>query len=451
MGQMPLLNPGIAELQSRAKSRQSFAVALIKTTRERAQAAQALNPLAWTDWDYAEREAHAVDNAIQAGRPLPALAGVPISIKDLYSVRGTRMQAGTRAVLPDLGPDDAIAVRRLRQAGAIIFGKTNLHEVALGATGENSWTGDVLNPFDPLRQAGGSSSGAGVCVALGIGLAGLGSDTGGSIRIPANFCGVVGFKPSFGAVPLDGALHLSWTCDHAGPLTRTVADATAVFEVLSLRRCDSPPLARAPRIVVPRQWLKMRLAAEVADCFEQTLATLRKAGAQIDEVDTPALQNSWICYSPIVRAEAAHVHRASLAAGGRGFSESVLAPLRAGEKLSAAEYFSAMHMRAEVAEQLQGIARGCDAMVLPTSAVLPPLRGQSEVLTAGGLLSVREAVLGQTLAFNLAGLPAITLPMGSHGGLSIGLQMVGEIDADARLLALAEWAEGLIAASRPAG
>lgn len=443
MNLKPSLNPQITELQVMAKSRRPFAADLIELTRQRAQASQGLNPLAWTDWDSAQKEATAVDAAIQSGKPLPALAGIPVSIKDLFSVRGTRMQAGTRSMIPDFGPDDAIAVRRLRQAGAIIFGKTNLHEVALGATGENSWTGDVLNPFDPLRQAGGSSSGAAVCVAKGIGLVGLGSDTGGSIRIPANFCGVVGFKPSFGAVPLGGALHLSWTCDHAGPLTGCVADARTVFEVLSQRRCEPTALARAPRIAVPQKWLKTRLSAEVAECFEKMLEKLRKAGAQIAEVDTPALNNAWLCYSPIVRAEAAHVHRASLAAGGHGFSESVLSALRAGEKMAAAEYLSAMRMRAEVAEQLQAVSRGCDAMVLPTSAVLPPLRGQVEVTTAGGPLSVREAVLGQTLAFNLAGLPAITLPMGSHAGLPAGLQMVGELDADARLLALADWAEKL--------
>lgn len=440
----PPLNPAITELQAKARHRESFAVALLAVTRQRALQAEPLNPLAWTDWDNAQVEAEKTDAAIRSGKPLPALAGVPVSIKDLYSVRGTLMKAGTRAQLPDLGLDDAQAVRRLRQAGAIIFGKTQMHEIALGATGENAWTGDVLNPFDPLRQAGGSSSGAGVCVAKGIGLAGLGSDTGGSIRIPANFCGIVGFKPSFGAVPLNGALHLSWTCDHAGPLTRSVADARVVFEVLSQRRCEASALARTPTFAVPRQWLNARMSAEVAMHFEQALYRLRQAGAQIHEIETPALHNAWICYSPIVRAEAAHIHRASLAGGGEGFSASVLTALRAGQDLSAGEYLNALNLRSEVAAQLQAISRAYDAMILPTSAVLPPLRGQTEVMTLGGMTSVREAVLGQTLPFNLAGLPALTLPMGSHDGLPTGLQMVGELDADARLLALAQWVETLM-------
>ncbi len=444
MSQTQALNPSIEQLQIKARRREPFAVELLAVTKQRAALATPLNPLAWTDWANAEQAAVRIDQSIVAGRPQPALAGVPITIKDLFAVQGTVVQAGTRAQLPALGQEDALAVSRLRHAGAIIFGKTNLHEIALGATGENAWTGDVLNPFDPARQAGGSSSGAGVCVAKGIGLVGLGSDTGGSVRIPANFCGVVGFKPSFGAVPLAGALHLSWTCDHAGPLTRSVADARVVFEVLAQRRCDATVTARTPRIAVPAQWLKRRLSPEVAHCFEQLLARLRHAGALISEFETPALSNAWICYSPIVRAEAAQVHRASLASGGEGFSPLVLAALRAGEQLSAAEYLTALRMRSEVASQLQAIARAHDAMVLPTSAVLPPLRGQTEVMTSAGLTSVREAVLGQTLPFNLAGLPALTLPMGQSAGLPIGLQIVGELDADARLLALAQWVETLI-------
>lgn len=438
-------DPDIRELRRRAASRTPFAVELIARVRERAEAAAELNSLAWTDWDGAHRQAEQRDASIRNGEPQPALAGVPVSVKDLYSVRGTVMKAGTRSALPDLGTDDALAVRRLRDAGAIIFGKTNLHEVALGATGENAWTGDVKNPFDTARQAGGSSSGAGVCVARGIGHVGLGSDTGGSIRIPANFCGVVGFKPSFGSVPLTGALHLSWTCDHGGPLTRSVGDARLVFEVLSRRRCDHAQPNSAPRLAIPRRWLASRLSTEVAQCFERALTALASAGAQLCDVETPQLPKAWLCYTPIVRAEAAYVHRASLAAGGVGFSDAVLAPLRAGEKITALEYFEAMRLRDEVSAELRALTRSHDALLLPSACVVPPLRGQTEVEVSGGAMSVREAVLGQTLPFNLAGVPALTLPMGSHNGLPIGLQVVGDFDADARLLSLGEWIESRLA------
>ena len=198
----------------------------------RAQTHADLNPFAWVDWeraaaqaDAAQAEAKALGVSALAAR---ALQGVFVSVKDLFNLDGAPTHAGSRAALPDLGGQSAV-VNRLRAAGAIVFAKTNMHEIALGATGENRWTGDVKNPHDPARQAGGSSSGSGVAVACGIGSASIGSDTGGSVRIPAAFCGVVGFKPTYGAIPLDGALGLSWTCDHAGPLANSVDDAAIVY------------------------------------------------------------------------------------------------------------------------------------------------------------------------------------------------------------------------------
>jgi Asp-tRNA(Asn)/Glu-tRNA(Gln) amidotransferase A subunit family amidase len=198
--------------------------------------------------------------------------------------------------MPSLGALEAVAVARLRAAGALIFAKTNMHEIALGATGENAWTGDVKNPYDPARQAGGSSSGAGVAVATGIGVAGLGSDTGGSVRIPAAFSGVVGFKPSFGAIPLAGALHLSWTCDHAGPLTRSVDDAARLFEVMSGRRTDHGAVPRRPRLAVPAKWLAPRMSLAMGEWFESLLAGLRR---DADVIDVEASGPKWVCIATI--------------------------------------------------------------------------------------------------------------------------------------------------------
>lgn len=418
---------------------------LLETARARAEQYHSLNALAWSDWTQAAQVAAQRDAQSAQGVSCGPLHGIPVSIKDLYKVRGATMRAGTQAPLPAFEVPESAAVARLRAAGAIIFGTTNLHEIALGATGENIWTGDVKNPYDPAHQAGGSSSGAGVCVATGIGLGGLGSDTGGSVRIPANFCGVVGFKPSFGAIPLGGALHLSWTCDHAGPLARSVDDARVMFEVMSGRSTRHGGLPRAPRLGVPARWLSNRLAPAVAEVFERTLALMRTAGAQIVDVAPAALDRAWTCYTPIVRAEAAYVHRAALAAAGEGFSEAVLAPLRNGEQISAGEYFEAMRQAGQVRDELAAVLRDVDALVLPTAAVLPPRRGQADVDTPAGKVPARLAVLGQTLPFNLSGQPALTLPMGAAQGLPVGLQVVGARDADAGLLALGQWVEELIA------
>jgi aspartyl-tRNA(Asn)/glutamyl-tRNA(Gln) amidotransferase subunit A len=364
---------------------------------------------------------------------------VPLTIKDLYQVDGMPTAGGTRAALPALG-GESVAVARLRAAGALPFAKTNMHEIALGATGENPWTGDVKNPVDPSRQAGGSSSGAGVATAVGIGFAGLGSDTGGSVRIPAAFSGVVGFKPSFGAIPLAGALHLSWTCDHAGPLTRSVDDAALLYEVMAGRRTDHGTVARRPRLAVPAAWLKGRLHPATRAWFDARLSALR-THADIVHVDLPSLSRALAPYTAIVRAEAAFVHRAVLAAGGEGFSDAVLAPMRDGAAQLTQVYLDAMREREVLRAELDAMLRDHDALLLPTSAVPPPARGQLEVQVEGGTLSTREAVLGQTLAFSFVGLPSLALPMGTADGLPASMQVVGARDTDASLLALGRWLE----------
>jgi aspartyl-tRNA(Asn)/glutamyl-tRNA(Gln) amidotransferase subunit A len=210
----------VASLAAAIAQRRDSCVAALARARESAERHAELNAIAWVDWSAAEAAAARIDADIAAGRIAGPLAGVPISVKDLFQVDGMPTRAGTRARLPSPGPREASLVTRLREAGALVFAKANMHEIALGATGENEWTGDVRNPFDPARQSGGSSSGGGVAVAVGIGAASVGSDTGGSVRIPASFCGITGYKPTFGAIPLDGALHLAFSFDHAGPSPR---------------------------------------------------------------------------------------------------------------------------------------------------------------------------------------------------------------------------------------
>jgi aspartyl-tRNA(Asn)/glutamyl-tRNA(Gln) amidotransferase subunit A len=426
-------------------SGQQTSEALIEAARDAALRATDLNPIAWVDWDAARARAQALDREAAAGRLKGPLHGIPISVKDLFNVDGMPTRAGTRAALPSLGPDEASLVSRLKQAGAVIFAKTNMHEIALGATGENLWTGDVKNPFDPARQAGGSSSGSGVCVRQGIGLGSVGSDTGGSVRIPAAFCGVTGFKPTRDAIPLDGALYLSWTCDHAGPIAPTVADCARMFEVMAQCSVRHGAVPRKPRLAVPETWLRGRLQPAVREVFESLLAGLRGDGITVDPVEVQSLVSGWQAYSPLVRAEAAWVHREVLDAGGEGFSEMVLPPLQAGRQISAHTYIDALKMRQVLVDELSRLLTDYDALVLPGNAVLPPLRGQTEVSTEAGMMSTRDAVLGQTAAFSLAGLPTLVMPTRSVEGLPTSVQIVGAADSDARVLALGEWFEQRIA------
>jgi aspartyl-tRNA(Asn)/glutamyl-tRNA(Gln) amidotransferase subunit A len=431
---------------------------LMESAQQAAQKWCSLNALAYVDWQAALQLAQASDDdAAQKrsrGLALGPMHGVPVTVKDLYQVDGMPTRAGTRASLPELSGVQALAVSRMQAAGAVVFAKTNMHEIALGATGENAWTGDVCNPYSAAHQAGGSSSGAAVAVASGIGLIGLGSDTGGSVRIPAAFCGIVGFKPSFGRIPLDGALPLSWTCDHAGPLARRVGQARIAYEVMAgaVPTAYSEIAPRALKIGLLPSWEAPRLAQDLAADFAHVQAKMRDLGMQLISLAPDAsLKTAWEVYSTIVRAEAAWVHRKVLAddrAAQEGFSAGVLAPLRAGRGLNAQDYLDAMQRRARARLEINSALEEVDVIITPTSAVYPPLRGQETVnLALGRAMSVREAVLGQTMPFSLYGLPTLSLPWHqtiAARGFPLGLQIIGKPGADSQVLDISQTLETLL-------
>jgi aspartyl-tRNA(Asn)/glutamyl-tRNA(Gln) amidotransferase subunit A len=399
-----------------------------------AQANLVLNAWAYTDWDGAKAQAEQTQSIESP------VAGMLVGVKDLFNVDGMPTRAGTKAALHSLDPAQSPLVSKLKSGGAVILGKTNMHEVALGATGENEHTGDVKNSIDSARQSGGSSSGSAVAVATNQCDFALGSDTGGSVRIPAAFCGVVGFKPSFGVLSLEGALPLSKTCDHAGILAKDIQQCIQVFNYLA-SPSPAASLGRKPRFAVPDDWLSGRLSEGVREIFDAVLGKLSPL-VEIDSVPTPMLHQAWGCYTPIARAEAALVHRQALLdpnAPGAGFSALVLNALMAGLEISAQDYLAARQTRSLVRSELDLLLTHYDAILLPTSPVTAPLRGQVEVKVEGGVMSVREAVLGQTLPFSLCGLPAISIPMGALEGLPVGLQIIGARGSDTQLLAFAQW------------
>ena len=415
--------------------------ALTEAAIARALETAEFNAFAVLDAEGARAQAQQLDALPQARG---ALHGVPVTVKDLFNVAGLPTRAGTAAPLPlefQSPSVDAAAVSRLRSAGAVILGKVNLHEIALGITGENAHTGDVKNPLDSSRQAGGSSSGGAVSVALGAGYGSLGSDTGGSLRIPASFCGVVGFKPSFGLIPLEGALPLSLTCDHAGPLARNVADTHALFEILAHRNLPLRQLEhlRDLRIGVPRAWLEGRLGANVRREFEMLLLHLRDAGATVLDVTPTDLELSGTAYTPIVRAEAAFTHRAALEANPAAFG--VREPLEAGVKLSVGDYLEARALRRRVRAGLEATLRAVDALVLPAAPLPAPLRGTQTVQLESGMRAHRDAFIELTLPFSLVGVPALSLPFTKVDGLPVGLQVITAKGNDALALEIGAWLE----------
>lgn len=389
-------------------------------------------------------QAEALTRELAAGRARGPLRGVPITVKDLFHIDGMPTRGGTRAALPDLG-GESTAVRRLKQAGAVVVAKTNLHEIAAGVSGENPWTGDVCNPHDPARQAGGSSSGSAVSVAAGVVAASLGSDTAGSIRVPAAFCGVVGFKPSFGLVPLDGALPLCWSCDHGGPLTNSVVDAHALTEILAARALPMRAHGAPSRLGVPRRFLDGWLGADVRRRFDELLAALVRAGVMLIDVDVDGMGDALASYAPLRAAESAHVHRAALAHEPHHFSPPVLERLLAGRAMPITEYLEAQRARARLTHELHRALAEIDAMLLPTAPLPAPLRGSAEVELERGLTEHRAAFVRLTLPFSFTGVPALALPFGSVDGLPISVQIAGPIGADARVLEIGRWLEQLLA------
>jgi len=416
------------------------AVALVEQALARADARRDLNAMAHLDAAGALATAAERDRQLAAEGPMGPLHGLPVTVKDLFVVDGMPLAAGTHSPLPDLGPQGT-AVTRLREAGAIVVGTTNLHEVAYGITGENAWTGDVANPHDPQRQTGGSSSGSAAAVSAGIGLASLGTDTGGSIRVPASHCGVVGFKPTNGRVPLDGALPLSITFDHAGPLTRSVADAALLASVLAGDAIAPLEPRRPSRFGVPLSMLRDHLGRSVRHGFEGWIDMARRAGIDVVDLELPAVASALDVFRAIQMPEAFRVHQAALALGPEGFTAPVRAQLEAGAQVTDADEAAARTTRAGLIEAFDATVGRVDALVLPAVPVPAPERGSEHVVLESGRAPLRPSFLHLTVPFSLTGLPVLTVPFAKVDGLPVGLQLVGRRGSDDDLLAVGAWLE----------
>jgi aspartyl-tRNA(Asn)/glutamyl-tRNA(Gln) amidotransferase subunit A len=426
-------------------------VDLVDGALDAARKAQDLNPLAELHGKAARDLAVQRSDEAAAGLIRGPLHGVPVTVKDLFVVAGFRMRAGTRAPLPSLDEREATAVRRLREAGAIVVATTNLVEIALGIHGENPWTGDVRNPHDRRRQAGGSSSGSAVAVATGIGLASLGTDTGGSLRIPASLCGVTTIKPSYGTVPADGMLSLSPTCDHVGPLASSVADVAYLLDVLT-GSTPRPVDSSCPRrIGVPRHFLAGRLGTAVRAAFEAVLDELSATpGVDIVEVDPTDLELADQAYLRVVRREAARVHRAAIDTAPDSFSPAVRKALLLGRSLSPRDYLQGRQMADRVRAGLDATLADVDILLLPATPLPAPVLGSREVAIESGRVAHRDAFLPLTLPFNLAGVPVVCLPFTEVDGLPVGVQLVAARGQDLRALAYGQWLESFLASRRSA-
>jgi aspartyl-tRNA(Asn)/glutamyl-tRNA(Gln) amidotransferase subunit A len=438
----------IHRLGSAIESGEITVTTLVDATLDRiAELEPSLNAFTTVLADRARRDAEQADLDIAAGRYRGPLHGVPVSIKDLIDVAGAATTAASRVTGRAPAGADAPVVARLRAAGAILIGKCNLHEFAFGTTGEDSAFGPTRHPLDRDRSPGGSSSGSAVSVASGMAFATVGTDTGGSIRIPAAACGLVGLKPTFGELSCEGTLPLAPSLDHVGPLARCVRDTRLVYH--AMRDGATAPLSDTPsrrRLGCPRPYFFEQLDDQVRTVCERALTRLQDAAWTVD--DTPlqhAGDTAAICLH-LILSEAAAVHARGLERCAETYTRSVRLRLELGRYVLAEDYARAQHGRDVLRDAVDAALEGRDALVLPTLAIPAPPLGASTVAVDGTTEPVRGIMLRLTQLFNATGHPAVSIPCGhTAAGLPCGLQLVGRRHQTDQLLDVAEACEAVLA------
>ena len=405
--------------------------------------------------DDAREGARRADREISTGNDRGVLHGIPLSVKDLIDLEGLPTTAASRVRAGHRASTDASVLRRLRDAGAIFIGKCNLHEFAFGTTGEDSAFGATRNPHAPGHMAGGSSSGSAASVAAGMAVASVGTDTGGSIRIPAAACGVVGLKPTFGELSCDGVFPLGPSLDHVGPLASTVADAATIFRVMAGQRIDvgqnpcrpstSDRRSGPARLALPREYFLDVLDDDVRDAFDGALARLKRAGCQIEDVSIAQADLIAATYRTTVLYEAFKIHEQTLRDCPDDYSPRVRDRLEMGRDVSTMVYQQAQLDRGRLFRSVDTALREADALVLPTLPIPAPILGTNTVEIGGSTQEIRELTLRLTQLFDLTGHPAISLPCGTTGrGLPCGAQLVGHLGETSELLSVAARYEQVI-------
>lgn len=387
-----------------------------------------LNAFAHIDARGARGAAREADRLRAAGGATGPLHGVPVGVKDMIDVAGMPTRAGS-AHFAGRGPAgaDAACVRRLRRAGAVIVGKTTTHEFAYGPTGDRSADGPSRNPHDPARMSGGSSGGSAVAVSAGLVPFALGTDTGGSVRIPAALCGVAGFKPAYGAIGTRGVVPLAPSLDHVGVIARDARDCLVVAEVLggvSGTRETARPDHRGPS--VRAAWITPVTTVD-PDVAGAARAVLERANAPVADVSWPAPRDwraAGRAFTAIQGREVSAVHAERLARAPELYDPEVLRRLEAAAAVGEADAAAGRRTRAALRSSVRRLFERVDVLALPTVPIVAPRTGAREVIADGRVVDVREALLSLTSVWNLLGLPAFSVPAGTVRGLPVGLQLV---------------------------
>ena len=385
--------------------------------------------------------ARQAERDISAGRYRGSLHGIPVGLKDLFNTGGVRTTSGSRIYDNYVPTEDCTVAARFREAGAILLGKLNMHQFAYGPTGENPDYGHMHNPWNPEMVSGGSSGGSGSATAAGQCTITTGSDTGGSIRIPAALCGIVGLKPTYGRVSRHGLTPLAWSMDHPGPMVRTVEDAAITMNVIAGYDPQDVASTNVPvpdytasltgdiqglRVGVPRQYLEAPMDPEVRQSVNDALQQMESMGAIVSEVDFPEFNDAAAISTTMLMAEATACFRDLLASDGSRLYEPVRLRLEAGLFISAADYLRAQQGRAVFDRAARRLLEDVDLLAGPTEPVTAPPLLQQLVLAGEQEIGTVAALTQYTRPYNITGFPAISVPCGfSSTGMPIGLQLAG--------------------------
>lgn len=426
-------------------------VSPVELTRACLARIESLNPLLnafiTVTADAALKQARQAESEVQRGEWRGPLHGIPIALKDLIDTAGVRTTAASALYKDRIPQEDAAVVHRLRDAGAVLLGKLNMQEFAYGSTSATSYFGRVLNPWNPEHITGGSSGGSAAAVAAGLCYGALGSDTGGSVRQPAAYCGIVGLKPTYGRVSTRGVIPLSWSADHIGPMTRSVADAALMLQGIAGYDANESTSFDMPvedysaaihqnisplRVGVPRDFFYSKLDAEIKEAIEGALLTLEKLGADVRETAIELSMDR-----SVVRAEAYAYHSENVAKHPELYLPETLGKIRMGAEIDTGTYIKA---RRQLEQLRRGVSKNfaaVDVFITPTTPVPPPKA--SELPTKfEDMVSEDTFLLRNTRPFNLLGLPTISIPCGlTKAGLPIGMQMSCAPWAEARLFRIA--------------
>lgn len=405
--------------------------------------------------DDAINQAKRADEEILKGNWRGPLHGVPIAIKDIIQTRGLRTTAGSKIFKDWIPNEDATVIKRLKKAGAIIIGKANLHEFAMGATSENPHFGNVKNPWDLNRIPGGSSGGSAVATATGMAFGAIGTDTAGSIRLPAAFCGTVGFKPTYNLVNKKGCFPFSWSLDHIGPMTRTVKDAAILLSAIiedntnkSVLFHESFKNLKGIKLGFPEEYMFSGINPSVKSVIKKAFEELRELGAEIVPIELKGINQALDALKTIAQSEAMAYHEPLLDKFPNSYGEDLKYRFQFGNNVSATDYINAHRTRNRFIKATMEQMENIDALIGPTNVQEP-----YEIGTTTPKKAISNMFdLGKTPLANILGFPSVSVPCGfTPRQLPVGLQLIGKIYNDKKILQIGEcyenfgrWTEQLI-------